>query len=558
MADTGLVLVGTGAHISGSGADWSAASNITVEDSSRAYSDIPKSDGLSDYLRGTNCPFPVVPSFSTIEGIEVQFQVQADGSVNDIFDEFIYLVENGSIITNCQNKALPDDDWPTSPQTRTYGGPLDTWGCSLTPSIVNSSSFGVQIMAQNKDITGAREARIFWVKIRIYFTGGTTYQAEGTSAGSSDAAIPAKISRKVACEASGSGSTDAAAIQVDSADGDGSGLLLSVQHGGDMHRYSLQDQALAAQWHGVVMGVDPVRMALPTKHGGFLRVSAGQIRFVPSTFGDVETWSINAWPPPKELAVTFRCKLPGQVSGAVKLFEGKLYRVSISERDVVYDVYISSYTETIAGGTSLASWPTTNSLIGFFGKVCEVLGLTLDISKATGSPPALSHVLSNERLVIDVASEVAAFCSHLFWIDGGVLYLQQMSANNGVLSLTNPNDFFRSPTYNDEIPVNRVVAGAYEYVGSDYPYGVDYSLPANYTGDNSQLQGIYNLLNAHWAEVATPPEIGWGEFVPGKQLTLRDERQVVPSETVLSMRGASYLFDKFQVVLSGHATMHSV
>lgn len=557
MADTGLVLVGTGAHITGSGADWSAASNITVEDSSRAYSDIPKNDGLSDYLRGTNCSFPVVPSFSTIEGIEVQFEIQADGSVNDIFDEFIYLVENGSIITNCQNKALPDDDWPTSPQTRTYGGPSDTWGCNLTPSIINSSTFGAQIMAQNKDNNAAREARIYWMKIRVYYTDGTTYQAEGTSAGSSDAAIPAKISRKVACEASGSGSADAAAIQVDSADGDGSGLLLSVQHGSDMHRYSLQDQALAAQWHGTIIEVEPVKLALPTKHGGFLRVSAGQVRFVPTSFGGVETWSIDAWPPPKNLDVTFRCKT-GNGQGAVKLFDGTLFRASISEHEIVYDVYISSYTETIAGGTSLASWPATNSLVGFFQKVCDVLGLTLDSSKAAADPPALSHNLSNERLVVDVASDVAAFCCHLFWITDGILYLQDMSASNGTLSLRNPNDFFRSPAYTDEVPVNRVVAGAYEHVGSDYPYGVDYSLPANYTGDSSQLEGIHELVNAHWAEVATLPEIGYREFVPGKQVTLHDERQAVPSETVISMRGASYLFEKYQVLLSGHATMNSL
>ena len=413
-------------------------------------------------------------------------------------------------------------------------------------------------MAQNNDSYGAREARIFWMKIRVYYTDGTTYQAEGTSAGSSGAAITAKISRKVACGASGSGRADVTAIQVDSADGDGSGLLLSVEYGGDMHRYSLQDQALMAQWHGTIIEVEPVKLTLPTKHGGFLRVSTGQVRFVPTAFGGVETWSINAWPPPKELDVTFRYKLPGQVSGAVKLFEGKLYRVSISERDVVYDVYISSYTETIAGGTSLASWPVTNSLVGFFEKVCDVLGLTLDSSKAAADPPALSHNLSNERLVVDVASEVAAFCSHLFWIEDDTLYLQQMSASNGTLSLRNSNDYFRSPAYSDDIPVNRVVAGAYEYVGGEYPYGVDYSLPANYTGDNSQLQGIYSLVNGQWAEVAAALEIGFGGFVPGKEVTLHDARLAVPSETVMLMRGVSYLFDKFQVVLSGHATMSSL
>ncbi|UZJ37334.1 hypothetical protein [Prosthecochloris sp. SCSIO W1103] len=558
MADTGLVLVGTGAHITGSGADWSAASNITVEDSSRAYSDIPKNDGLSDYLRGTNCSFPVVPSFSTIEGIEVQFEIQADGSVNDIYDEFIYLVENGSIITNCQNKALPDDDWPTSPQTRTYGGPSDTWGCSLTPAIINSPTFGVQIMAQNQDNVGAREARIFWMKIRVYYTDGTTYQAEGTSAGSSGAAIPARISRKVVCDISGSGSADATAIQVDSSDGDGSGLLLLVQHDGVMYRYGVKNQALAAQWHGTIVDVGPIKLSLPTRHGGFLQVSTGQMRFVPSTFGGVKPWSIDVWPPPKELDAMFRCKSTDK-QGAAKLFEGKLYRESVSEKDVVYDVYIPSFTETIGANISLGSWSTTGStLINFFEKVCDVLGLTLDSSKATTNPPLLSHTLSSERLVIDVASDVAAFCCHMFWIAEGILYLQDMSVSNGTLSLKNPNDFFRSPAYTDEIPVNRVVAGAHKFEGTEYPYGVDYTLLANYTGNDSQLQGIYELVNGQWAEVSVPAESGCGEFVPGKQVTLHDARLAVPSETIINMRAVSYDFIKSSVKIAGHCIMNEL
>ena len=558
MADTGLVLVGTGAHISGSGADWSAASNITVEDSSYAYSDIPKNDGLSDYLRGTNCSFPVVPSFATIEGVEVQFHFHADGSVNDIYDEFIYLVENGSIITNCQNKALPDDDWPTSPQTRIYGGPSDTWGCSLTPAVINSSTFGAQIMAQNNDNYGAREARIFWMKIRVYYTGGTTHQAESASTGSSNAATIAKISRKVACGASGSGSADATAIQVDSADGDGSGLLLSVKHDGVMYRYGIKNQALAAQWHGTIVEVGPIKLSLPTRHGGFLQVSAGQVRFVPSAFGGVEPWSIDVWPPPKELDATFRCKSTGQ-QGAAELFEGKLYRESVSEKEVVYDVYIPSYTETIGAGISLASWSSTGpTLINFFEEVCNVLGLTLDSSKATADPPILDHNLSNESLVIDLASDVAAFCCHLFWIADGILYLQDMSVSNGFLSLKNPNDFFRSPAYTDEIPVNRVVAGVHKFEGTEYPYGVDYTLSANYTSSDSQLQGIYDLVNGQWAEVPVPAESGCGEFVPGKQVTLHDVRLAVPSETIINMCAVSYDFIKSSVKIAGHCLMNEL
>ena len=556
MADTGLILVGTGAHVTGSGDDWSNASNITTE-LSYASCTVDKDGGLSDYLRGTNLGFSV-PSGATIDGVEIQISHEAEYSAG-LDDELLYLVESGSIILGCDNKAS-GDDWGTSPATATYGGSTDTWNCSLTPAIVNSSTFGVQLVVNNARSVQNQYARIYWIKVKVYYTeaGGTTYQTLASAAGSGVAIVINKTSRRAECTSSGNVSAVTTAKQVDSADGDGSGLLLSIKHEGWIYRYGIKDQALAAQWHGTIMEVDPVKLSLPTRHGGFLQVSAGQLRFIPSAFGGVEAWSIEAWPPPKELDAVFRCKSTDQ-QGAAKLFEGKLYRESVSERDVVYDVYIPSYTETIGAGISLASWSTPNgSLVNFFEKVCDVLGLTLDSSKATADPPTLDHNLSNERLLIDLASEVAAFCCHLFWIADGILYLQDMSVNNGSLSLKSPNDFFRSPAYTDEIPVNRVVAGAHKFEGTEYPYGVDYTLSANYTSSDSQLQGIYELVNGQWAEVPMSAESGCGEFVPGKQVTLHDARLAVSSETIINMCAASYDFIKSSVKIGGHCLMNEL
>ena len=534
MPDTGW-LTGSAFEVITDGTnDWNNASNIYTSDDSHATCSID-SESLSHSIRITGFAAQI-PSGAINIKLEVRVERKASFQYRLIDASIRYY--NGVSLSG-DDKAS-STNWGMSDYVASYGDSTDDWNAGITYEQANSVDSGLQLQVYNEYKISAATAYVDAVTIKYYYdesSSGTTYEAEGIAAGSGLAL---------------------ASVKQDVLSGDsGTGLLLSVKHDGVVYRYGIKDQALAAQWHGVIVGLDPVKLALSTKHGGFLRVSAGQIRFVPSAFGGVETWSINAWPPPKELDAIFRCNSTG-LEGSARLFEGKLYRESVSEREVVYDVYIPSYTETIAGGTSLASWPMTNSLIGFFEKVCDVLGLTLDSSKATGSPPALSHVLSNERLVIDVASEVAAFCSHLFWIADGTLYLQQMSATNGTLSLKNPNDFFRSPTYSDEIPVNRVVAGAYEYVGSDYPYGVDYSLPANYTGDNSQLQGIYELVNGQWAEVSVPAESGCGEFLPGKQVTLHDARLAVPSETVISMRGASYLFDKFQVVLSGHATMNGL
>lgn len=326
-------------------------------------------------------------------------------------------------------------------------------------------------------------------------------------------------------------------------------LLLKITHNSTTYRFSTTDKVLARQWHGDIAGIDPIRLAIPTRHGGFRKIEAGRIRFLPRAFGK-ESWSIPAWPPPTELAAAFIHEVTSET-----ILEAKLCRVSMSEKEVVYDVYIASYDENVAAGTSLASWPTTNTLIGFFTKVCSVLGLTLDSSKATTSPPALSHTLSNERLVIDVASEVAASCNHLFWIDDGTLYLQEMSATNGTLALTNPNDFFRAPRYSDDIPVNSVIAGAYDYTGSEFPYGIEYYLPASFTGNNSQLQVVYDYVNAQWVEVAMPP-VGC-ETTPGKVVTLHDERLPVPSEVQFALRNVSYDFEKHQVRLAGDITSFS-
>ena len=166
MADTGLTLVGTGVNIAGSGDDWSNPSNITAT-ANYADSVMDKDGGLSDYLRGTNLGFSV-PSGATIDGVEVQVNHEADDFNSSMTDEFVYLCENGSIISGCTNKASLTH-WDNDPETFTYGGTSDTWNCSLSDTIVNSSTFGVQIMVQNN--RGQTQwGRVYWIKITVYYT----------------------------------------------------------------------------------------------------------------------------------------------------------------------------------------------------------------------------------------------------------------------------------------------------------------------------------------------------------------------------------------------------
>ena len=166
MASTGLRLVGTGANIAGDGDDWSDATNITTE-ADYAITTIGKSGGLSDYLRGTNLGFSV-PSGATVNGVELQIRHNAQSNANTS-DEFVYLVENGAIISGCQNKASATA-WDYDPETFTYGGASDTWNCSLTPTTVNSNTFGAQIIAQNNGTWLSEWASVYWIKINVYYT----------------------------------------------------------------------------------------------------------------------------------------------------------------------------------------------------------------------------------------------------------------------------------------------------------------------------------------------------------------------------------------------------
>ncbi len=585
-ADTGLQLPGTVLDVAGTGdRSWSNDDNAKTESDSEYAECLHDKADYSNDFRLYNFGL-TIPAGREIKGVKIQLRMRGEGALDPRLNE-CYLIENGSILSGCEDKGtdqLLGSNW----YTRTLGGETDLWNCSLTSAICNSSTFGIQM----KTYCGANQnnwhARLAWAKIQVFYEDIETAEVQDGAGKSEvievvvtgsfqdgleqDGSAFAPESADVEEEASFSDSivvhvgtvisdgivrADAAAVTPEDEGDDGSGLLLAVASDSEYRNYSTKDQNLSYLWHGVITGIDSIKMTLSTKHGGFIQVSAGQVRFTPDAFGGLNHWSFSDWPPPKTLTAIFRCKIPGQ-QYSTKLFEGILYRARIGEETVVYDVYISSYTETIPSGTSLASWPSTNTLVGFFSKVCDVLGLTLDSSKAAVSPPALSHTLQNERLVIDVADEVAAFCCHCFWIENGTLYLQAMANANGTLSLQNTNDYLRTPRYIDEVPVNRVVAESGEYVGSEYPFGNDYELSVNYTGDDSQLQAIYNLVNALWIDIPMPVSVGCGEFVPGKEVTVLDNRLAVESEAVLKMRAVVYDFMSRKITIGGDGSLDQV
>lgn len=84
-----------------------------------------------------------IPSNATILGITVNIRKSASDP-NEVLDLNVSLVNNGIISNNKADTTY----WSTNLSFTDYGGTNDLWGTSLTPSIINSSSFGVSLQTQ--------------------------------------------------------------------------------------------------------------------------------------------------------------------------------------------------------------------------------------------------------------------------------------------------------------------------------------------------------------------------------------------------------------------------
>ena len=166
MADTGWGLCGTGSNVvrSGSGDNWSNPNNITYEDTLHKANSTPSDGEYSDWLTATNFGFSI-PSDQQIDGIEVLIDCKANYNDRDYIVD-LYLYDGSSQLGNDNG----NDTYLQSSQTDlTFGGATDTWGASLTPTIVNDSGFGVQICDKN-DNTFSGYPYMYYVKMKVYYS----------------------------------------------------------------------------------------------------------------------------------------------------------------------------------------------------------------------------------------------------------------------------------------------------------------------------------------------------------------------------------------------------
>ena len=134
---------------------WTNASNILALDASEAIGgNSPQTAALYNgtapiEIRDFSTAFAGIPDNAVIVGIEVRitkrkvFTPSAFGA-----EEYVAIVDREVSLVGVgetpQNKAS-FEYWPSILTASTYGGSTDTWGCSLSASVVKSSSFGVKL-----------------------------------------------------------------------------------------------------------------------------------------------------------------------------------------------------------------------------------------------------------------------------------------------------------------------------------------------------------------------------------------------------------------------------
>lgn len=118
---------------------------------------------ISNYLMVTNFNFNI-PLDATITGVTVNVERNAT-STSAISDNSVKLVKGGVISGSDKASA---STWTTSDVVATYGSASDLWGLSLTPSDINTSTFGCVISAS---AALAATVNIDYVFITIGYTG---------------------------------------------------------------------------------------------------------------------------------------------------------------------------------------------------------------------------------------------------------------------------------------------------------------------------------------------------------------------------------------------------
>lgn len=154
---------------------WANLANMGANDGSFATCNIDFS--LFDFSQRadtTGYGFSI-PTGATINGVVVEVSRKTSDAASqsrDVGGGEVLLSAGGTIGTG---KNLVSD-YTTSLVTATYGSSTDLWGATLTPTIINSSTFGFgYIFFVNN---GSATVSVDFIRITVYYTASNTTRAQ--------------------------------------------------------------------------------------------------------------------------------------------------------------------------------------------------------------------------------------------------------------------------------------------------------------------------------------------------------------------------------------------
>lgn len=319
-------------------------------------------------------------------------------------------------------------------------------------------------------------------------------------------------------------------------------LLVEMTVNSVLKRLSLGGIALAHWWDPYIKAFSPVKRNLSEDYGGYCELGVGKMRLSPELFAA-------DWPPPASCPVTLKYTASNEAS-AETILSGTAHIEKINRESVEYGLHGPSYDETIADGT-VYNDTLINVLNTILTGIAEIS--TLNSSAARSPSPNVNFTVDGDQLAIELASDLAAFYTHLIYVSGSTAYLVDMLGDNGSRTITE-FDFF-PPDYDYNEPVALARSGDVMRTSS-YPYGKEIKVdPYHATQANVEtaLDDILTVVNKPRCRLPIP--LLGSLPVPGEKISWTDTALVAETSAYIRARILTYDFAKERVTIEGEGAL---
>lgn len=243
------------------------------------------------------------------------------------------------------------------------------------------------------------------------------------------------------------------------------------------------------------------------------------------------------------------------------------------------------YTVTPVGTLTISGTGDVKTVEDVIGWLAAKIGLTANTTLGRSPSPQVSFWLTSQRPIIDVASDVTAFFSHLFYLTTTVdlttatVVLVDMAADNGSRTITEWEYFeapygYRAPKAKITAPLIEREAGTWRAPGggaaavyvretktdvsvlSAYPFGEDMTLSDAYSqsrsGIEAALSSILTTIHSPVVKLSIPIK---DVVLPGEKIIWTDESFAAPITLTIHARDISYDFDNDTMTIEGEGTV---